>query len=147
MNTHLFGQSSQRSLSCPICSQAQIKKEQLQCSGLVRCKYCHDRIVVSWSGSYVRDPFAFGSLEAQLRLRRQSHPLLRVLPGKQNEWVKFLGGVALVVVLGGGLCRLAAASKTLKSADQPSASIETVNSKPANQQFLPDGHHSTVPLN
>ncbi len=115
MNTQLFGQSS---LSCPVCNQAQIKKDRLQSSGLVLCKYCHDRIVVSWSGSFVRDPFVFGSIETQIMLRRQSHPLIRIVRDwsflQKGEWMKFVGGLVVVSLLWTGLFRLATVSKTLK---------------------------------
>ncbi len=47
--------------------------------GLLTCDHCRERLVVSWSGHYVRDPFTIRQLASSQRLRRQSRPLARIL--------------------------------------------------------------------
>jgi hypothetical protein len=46
--------------------------------GLLTCKYCQQRLVISWSGHYVRDPF-HKQFSAARMLRRESHPVARML--------------------------------------------------------------------
>jgi hypothetical protein len=46
--------------------------------GLLTCRYCRERLVISWSGHYVRDPFALRHLATTRRLRRESRPLARI---------------------------------------------------------------------
>lgn len=73
-------------------------------------------MVVSWSGSYIRDPFTTASVEPQLLIPRQEAPKrysAQLLPLK-SAWIKFLGGLVIVLLFWSGLYRLATTTDTLK---------------------------------
>jgi hypothetical protein len=74
MNAHTFNTPSP---TCPICHRHDAVKPHKLLRGLLTCQYCRERLVVSWSGHYVRDPFALKSFSAQV-LRRESRPLARL---------------------------------------------------------------------
>lgn len=97
MNAHTFDGNT---INCPICHRNSSSKLGEIWGGLYTCPYCQARLVISWSGHYVRDPFslnqmALGSfmglpaqdsksksirfLAAPASLRRQSRPLARIL--------------------------------------------------------------------
>ncbi len=78
--------------SCPVCrrnaGQLAARSPHQLIGGLLTCQHCRERLVVTWSGHYVRDPFvtnaylpksyAVGSYGDVARsLRRDSHPLAR----------------------------------------------------------------------
>ncbi|MGQ9870742.1 hypothetical protein [Leptodesmis sp.] len=67
------------SSSCPICHRPGITPPHQVLTGLLTCHHCRARLVVSWSGHYVRDPFTLKHLTAERTLRRSSHPLSRIL--------------------------------------------------------------------
>ena len=78
--------------------------------GLLTCQHCRERLVVSCSGHYVRDPFAFKQLNQGQLLRQQSHPLARFWRDLKVSSQPFLlatfgsallVGVALVFYQGG----------------------------------------------
>jgi hypothetical protein len=70
--------------------------------GLYICPYCQERLVISWSGHYVRDPFTLRHLEIGRTLRRQSRPLARILRDvgltKPSSFLGILAGAALAGV-------------------------------------------------
>ncbi len=74
MNAHFFDASSQ---TCPVCHRSGAIKPHKLIKGLLTCQHCRERLVVSCSGHYVRDPFAFKQLNQGQLLRQQSHPLAR----------------------------------------------------------------------
>lgn len=74
MNTHTFGNHY---ITCPICQRSGSLKLVKMCNGLYTCKTCQERLVVTWSGHYVRDPFSGKQLLVAQVLRRQSHPWAR----------------------------------------------------------------------
>lgn len=53
MNVRTF---SNYSVTCPICQRNDRLKPIKVSYGLFICPYCQERLVVSWSGHYVRDP-------------------------------------------------------------------------------------------
>jgi hypothetical protein len=68
--------------SCPICRRTGAVKINTVVHGLLTCKHCQERLVVSWSGHYVRDPFSRHlnhQLSAARMLRRESHPIARMV--------------------------------------------------------------------
>ncbi len=76
MNAHTF---DSHSVTCPICQRSsRIKTGQLF-SGLYTCPYCQERLVITWSGHYVRDPFNLRQMAVGRMLRRQSHPMARII--------------------------------------------------------------------
>lgn len=81
MNTHTFGNHY---ITCPICQRSGSLKLVKMCNGLYTCKSCQERLVVTWSGHYVRDPFSGKQVLIAQLLRRQSHP-----------WARFLRDVSL----------------------------------------------------
>lgn len=76
MNIHTFDNYY---LTCPICQKNATPKPVKNCVGLFTCPYCQERLVVSQSGHYVRDPFVFKQMMISNALRRQSSPLARIL--------------------------------------------------------------------
>ncbi|MDH6061128.1 hypothetical protein NWP17_11875 [Chrysosporum bergii ANA360D] len=76
MNIHTF---DNHFVACPICQRN--LKQRLADShiGLFTCPYCHQRLVVSHSGHYVRDPFILKQIMLCSSLRRQSSPLARII--------------------------------------------------------------------
>ncbi|MDJ0674274.1 MAG: hypothetical protein QNJ36_02540 [Calothrix sp. MO_167.B42] len=72
MNTH--NNIDNHYLTCPIC-QNNGKSQLIKTgSGLFTCPYCQERLVVSHSGHYVRDPFAWKQTIFCESLRTQSRP-------------------------------------------------------------------------
>ena len=77
MNTHTFGNHS---VTCPICQRTGSIKQVKICNGLFTCPSCQERLVVSWSGHYVRDPYNYcKQVTLSHLLRRQSRPFARIL--------------------------------------------------------------------
>lgn len=76
MSAHTF---DRHSVTCPICHQTGRLQPGQAILGLYTCPHCQARLVVSWSGNYVRDPFALRKLAVSRMLRRQSHPWARIL--------------------------------------------------------------------
>ncbi|MBF2063968.1 MAG: hypothetical protein IGS39_06010 [Calothrix sp. C42_A2020_038] len=76
MNIHTF---DNHYLTCPICQKNATPKPIKSCVGLFSCPYCQQRLVVSQSGHYVRDPFILKQIMVSSALRRQSRPLARIL--------------------------------------------------------------------
>lgn len=75
MNAHTFDTDSP---VCPICHRAGVIKPHKLLKGLLTCHNCRERLVVSWSGHYVRDPFSLKPLATGQMLRRESRPLARI---------------------------------------------------------------------
>jgi ribosomal protein L37AE/L43A len=76
MNTHTFGNHS---VTCPICQRTGSLKLVKIGNGLFTCPSCQERLVVTWSGHYVRDPFNGKQVMLAHLLRRQSRPWARIL--------------------------------------------------------------------
>lgn len=64
---------------CPICRRPTFLQSPKLLTGLLTCQQCRERLVVSWSGHYVRDPFSMKPLLTERMLRRESHPFYRIL--------------------------------------------------------------------
>lgn len=76
----MHARASDSSLAtCPICHAPRTLLNGETLSGLYVCQHCQERLVVSWSGHYVRDPFALRYLSLGKMLRRQSSPFARIL--------------------------------------------------------------------
>jgi hypothetical protein len=76
MNTHTF---DNHYLTCPICQRNATPKPIKTCIGLFTCPYCQERLVVSQSGHYVRDPSTLKQMMISETLRRQSRPFARIV--------------------------------------------------------------------
>jgi len=76
MNADIFDRPSS---PCPVCHQMGGLRSLTIVDGLLTCPYCRQRLVVSVSGHYVRDPFAFRQRVTSQMLRRQSRPIARIL--------------------------------------------------------------------
>jgi hypothetical protein len=63
---------------CPVCRRSGNFKSPKLLAGLLTCPHCRSRLVVSWSGHYVRDPFTLRQLSVEQSLRRGNHPLFRL---------------------------------------------------------------------
>lgn len=101
MNTHTFGNHS---VTCPICQRSgKLEQKELQ-NGLFTCPNCQERLVVSWSGHYVRDPHHCKQIKTTLPhlLRRESRPWARILRDfsflKRTAAIAALGSVILLGV-------------------------------------------------
>ena len=75
MNAHTFDTPSP---VCPICHRAGVIKPHKLLKGLLTCQNCRERLVVTWSGHYVRDPFTLNHIATGQMLRRESRPLARI---------------------------------------------------------------------
>ena len=76
MNTHTF---DNHSVTCPICQRTGSRKLVKICNGLFTCPSCQERLVVTWSGHYVRDPYNCKQVTVTHLLRRQSRPWARIV--------------------------------------------------------------------
>lgn len=76
MNAHIF---ESHSVLCPVCNRSGHRNPGEILGGLYTCPHCQARLVISWSGHYVRDPFSFKQLSVSRLLRRQSSPVARIL--------------------------------------------------------------------
>lgn len=76
MNAHIF---ESHSVLCPVCNRSGQRNPGEILGGLYTCPHCQARLVISWSGHYVRDPFTFKQLSVARLLRRQSSPVARIL--------------------------------------------------------------------
>jgi len=76
MNAPTFDSHSS---TCPICRRSSSLKSGPILTGLLVCDQCQERLVISWSGHYVRDPFHLRRLRMERSLRRESHPVSRIL--------------------------------------------------------------------
>jgi ribosomal protein L37AE/L43A len=126
MNVHTFDKPS-----CPICHRSGAIKPHRLLTGLLTCEYCRERLVVSWSGHYVRDPFALKKIANGRMLRRASSPLARIcrdfrLSGSSLAFVILGSAVLLGMILAAlqtfslePLPLLPQSSSTLKSSLPP----------------------------
>jgi RNA polymerase subunit RPABC4/transcription elongation factor Spt4 len=76
MNAHIF---DSHSIICPVCHHTTRIPASGLVMGLFTCPHCGSRLVVSWSGHYVRDPFTLQQIAVGQMLRRQSHPVARII--------------------------------------------------------------------
>ena len=76
MNIHTFDNDY---VACPICQRNATQRLAETHTGLFRCPYCQQRLVVCSSGHYVRDPFMLKQIMLCSALRRQSSPLARII--------------------------------------------------------------------
>jgi hypothetical protein len=98
MNAHTF---DSHSVTCPICNRTGRLQSSVMFGGLYTCPYCQERLVISWSGNYVRDPFTIRQLAVGRMLRRQSRPLARALRDVGlNRRSSLMGILAGAVVIG-----------------------------------------------
>ena len=94
----MHARASDSSLAtCPICQAPSTILSGDRFNGLYICQNCQERLVISWSGHYVRDPFALRYLGLGKMLRRQSSPLSRMLRdiglNNPSRWL-IAGGIA-----------------------------------------------------
>ena len=76
MNTHTF---DNHHTTCPLCQRSTNLKLVKMCKGLFTCNSCQEKLVVTWSGHYVRDPFSGKQILVAQLLRRQSSPWARII--------------------------------------------------------------------
>lgn len=108
MNADIYDRHSS---PCPICHQMRGLQSVKMVNGLLTCPDCRERLVVSFSGHYVRDPFTpkQQKVTGQM-LRRQSRPLARILRdsgiSNRSPLLVLLGSLILlsfsVALVGGG---------------------------------------------
>jgi hypothetical protein len=89
---------------------------------LLICQRCQERLVVSWSGHYVRDPFHLQQLNLGRSLRRESHPVHRIIRDLKlnhpNAIAAILAGVTLL-----GLAGIFAEKLSSSSTQSPQSSF------------------------
>jgi hypothetical protein len=96
MNTHTFGNHY---TTCPICQRSTNVKLVKMCKGLFTCNSCQEKLVVTWSGHYVRDPFSGRQVLVAQLLRRQSNPwarIIRDLAAIKRPFVRVALGILIV---------------------------------------------------
>ena len=97
MNTPTF---KSHYVTCPICNRSSALPPAEMFNGLFTCPHCHSHLVISWSGHYVRDPFAIKHLSMGQSLRRQSRPLARLRRDLCRQYLPLLAIAGSVVFLG-----------------------------------------------
>lgn len=97
MNTPTF---KSHYVTCPICNRPSALPPAEMFNGLFTCPHCHSHLVISWSGHYVRDPFAIKQLSMGQSLRRQSRPLARLRRDLCRQYLPLLAIASSVVLLG-----------------------------------------------
>ncbi|BAZ37886.1 hypothetical protein NIES4101_38120 [Calothrix sp. NIES-4101] len=126
MNTHTF---DNHYVTCPICQKNTTAKPIKTCVGLFSCPYCQERLVVSQSGNYVRDPFVLRQMLVSAALRRQSRPLARILRDfvlLKRPMLAFFVGSTVVV----GIMAITQQATNLEKSDlQKLEKAERLNSK------------------
>jgi hypothetical protein len=75
-------------------------------NGLFTCPYCHSHLVISWSGHYVRDPFALQQLDIGQMLRRQSRPLARLRRDLTSQYLPIIAVISGAIFFGGAIATL-----------------------------------------
>jgi len=75
MTAHAFDSPA---ATCPVCHRIRAEFSGQLLSGLFICQQCQERLVISQSGHFVRDPFQASQRAIDQMLRRQSHPLVRM---------------------------------------------------------------------
>jgi hypothetical protein len=102
--------------------------------GLLTCQHCRERLVVTWSGHYVRDPFVnkpavLDSPDDVARsLRRTSHPIARFrrdLGFRKSPAAWVLVGSALLLMGMGCWMLQTSDSKSLPSQNPPQTGLES----------------------
>ncbi|MDJ0799411.1 MAG: hypothetical protein QNJ51_21770 [Calothrix sp. MO_167.B12] len=88
-------------LTCPICQNSGKPKLIKTGSGLFTCPYCQERLVVSHSGHYVRDPFAWKQTIFYESLRRQNKSSTSILKDSPLFKRTLLSLVLVVAMLTG----------------------------------------------
>jgi hypothetical protein len=136
MNADTFDRPSS---PCPVCHQMGGLQSVKLMDGLLTCPHCRERLVISVSGHYVRDPFKPKPPKITGRmLRRQSRPLARILRdsglSRHSQFLALLGSLILLgfsmAVVGG----IASQKISLQDAlDQLHKLSETSNPSEPNQ--------------
>ncbi|NJK36639.1 MAG: hypothetical protein HC825_07100 [Oscillatoriales cyanobacterium RM1_1_9] len=84
------------SVTCPICHHTSLLSSLGMLGGLFTCPHCHTHFVISKSGNFVRDPFCLQRWAMGQMLRRQSHPIARIVRD-----LRLTRGLSLAVVVSG----------------------------------------------
>ena len=93
-------------VTCPICNRSSVAQPELIFNGLFTCPYCHSHLVISWSGHYVRDPFALDQLDIGQMLRRQSRPLARLRRDLTRQYLPIIAVISGAILFGGAIATL-----------------------------------------
>lgn len=124
MNAHTFGSYP---ATCPLCHRAGGIKPSKMFQGLLTCQHCQERLVVSWSGHFVRDPFTLKRLAMGRMLRQQSRPLARILRdfgiARNPSLVAVLSGTIFLGIAFLALKELSPAYKAFSQLKQPSTEV------------------------
>lgn len=119
---------------CPVCHRAGAIKPPKLIAGLLTCPHCRSRLVVSWSGHYVRDPFILKSIVAGQRLRRESHPFARICRDFRLTTQPFvLAILGTAVFLGTALvfAQTSSSGQPIPTESLPSMSLGTEENPPS----------------
>lgn len=93
MSAYLF---NRHTVTCPVCHHANEVRSGHIPSGLYTCPHCQARLIICWSGIFVRDPFSTQPFDAGQNLRRQSRTFSRILRDVGAKKLVALIGVAVV---------------------------------------------------
>ncbi|MGV0024059.1 hypothetical protein [Phormidesmis priestleyi] len=131
MNADTFDRPSS---PCPVCHQMGGLQSVKMVNGLLTCPHCRQRLVVSMSGHYVRDPFSPKKQKVtEKMLRRQSRPLARILRdsgvSKHSQLLALLGSLVLLgfsmAVVGGVASQQISLQGVLNQIDQMGEAPQT----------------------
>ncbi len=121
MNTHTFGNHY---TTCPICQGSSNLKLVKMCHGLFTCNSCQEKLVVTWSGHYVRDPFSGKQVLVAQLLRRQSSPWARIVRDLGLIKRPFMYVAMGALIVGASVFTIESANRQPKA---PSQVVEKIN--------------------
>ena len=127
MNTHTFGNHY---TTCPICQSTTNLKLVKMCRGLFTCNSCQEKLVVTWSGHYVRDPFSGKQIFVAQLLRRQSNPWARIVRDLGAIKRPFMYIAVGVLIVGASVFTIETVNQQQKSPDRVVEQINNINNPP-----------------
>ncbi len=127
MNTHTF---DNHYTTCPICQRSSNLKLVKMCKGLFTCNSCQEKLVVTWSGHYVRDPFSGRQVLVAQLLRRQSSPWARILRDLGAIKRPFMYIAVGALIVSASVFAIESVSQQHNSADRVVEEINDINNPP-----------------
>lgn len=127
MNTHTFGNHY---TTCPICQRSSNLKLVKMCNGLFTCNSCQEKLVVTWSGHYVRDPFSGKQVLVAQLLRRQSTPWARIIRDLAAIKRPFMYVAIGALIVGASVFTVENVSRQQNPSNQVVEEINKINNPP-----------------
>ena len=127
MNTHTFGNHY---ITCPICQRRSNFKLVKMCKGLYTCNSCQEKLVVTWSGHYVRDPFSGKQVLVAQLLRRQSSPWARIVRDLGSIKLPFMYVAIGALIVGASVFTVESVNRQQNPTNRVVEKINDINNPP-----------------